>query len=46
LQERDGDISLNWLNSTNDADGDDVGIRLKVYGEGRGYARIRWDPRR
>jgi len=46
LQQRDGDLSLNWLNSTNDGDGDDVGIRLKVYDEGKGYAKIRWDPRR
>ena len=44
LQERDGDISLNWLNSTNDGDGDDVGIHLKVYDEANGYLRIRWDP--
>ena len=46
MQERDGDISLNWLNSTNDGDGDDVGIHLKVYDEANGYLRIRWDPRR
>ena len=46
LQQRDGDISLNWLNSTNDGDGDDVGIHLKVYDEANGYLRIRWDPRR
>lgn len=41
----DGEFSLKWLNSTNDADASDVGIRLKVYGEGKGYARVKWIPR-
>jgi len=43
---RDGDFRLKWLNRQKNADGQDVGIRLKVYDEGNGYAKIRWDPRR
>jgi len=42
----DGGFSLKWLNSRNDADGSDLGIRLRIYGEGKGYARVRWDPHR
>ncbi len=41
----DGEFSLKWLNSANDADGRDVGIRLRIYGEGKGYARVKWGPR-
>jgi len=44
-QPGDGAFSLNWLTPANDADGPDTGAVFRVYDSGKGFARIRWDPR-
>ncbi len=41
----DGSFTLNWLTPANDADGPDTGVVFRVYDMGKGFARIRWDPR-